>query len=61
MSSPKYRALFEKAEDLYLALTLAERALNQCPNTRINTDGYKDTYAVAAEVGKILREHKNRI
>lgn len=53
--------IFEVAEDLYRALTLAERALNQCRNTRINAGEYKDTYAVAAEVGKVLRNYRDRI
>jgi hypothetical protein len=53
--------IFEIAQDLYATLGLAERALNQCRNTRINCDGYRDSYAVAAAVGKTLREYEDRI
>jgi hypothetical protein len=53
--------IFEIAEVLYSTLKLAERALNQCRNTPISADNFKDSYAVAAEIGTVLQTYKDRI
>jgi hypothetical protein len=53
--------IFEVAQELYAALTLAEHTLNQIKNTRISAGGYRNSYEVAARIGKTLREYEDRI
>lgn len=53
--------IFEVAEELYRALGLALHALNEVPNRRIRHDDYSNTYAVASEIERVLRNYKDRI
>ena len=52
--------IFEIAQDLYDALTVAVDALNQIPNTRLKGT-YKNSYAVASYIDEVLRIYKERI